>query len=157
MSERSVVHDTFTMERRYDVPPERVFAAWADKALKTRWFCDHPGLTMEEFTMDFRVGGREYNRGRWEGGMVHTFDGVYRDIVENERIIYTYAMTVNGERISASVATVSFSADGDGTLMTFTEQGAFLDGLDNVEQRKEGTAALLDNLGASFEKSADTA
>jgi hypothetical protein len=43
---------------------------------------------------------------------------------------------------------VEFKADGDGTRLIFTEQGAFLDGLDKVEYREHGTRDLLDNLGA---------
>jgi hypothetical protein len=30
--------------------------------------------------------------------------------------------------------------------MSFTEQGVFLDGLDNVEQRRAGTSDLLESL-----------
>ena len=35
----------------------------------------------------------------------------------------------------------------DGTKLTYTEQGAFLDDIDKPEAREEGTAWLLDNLG----------
>jgi hypothetical protein len=37
--------------------------------------------------------------------------------------------------------------DQDGTKLTYTEQGAFLDGIDKPEAREEGTAWMLDNLG----------
>jgi hypothetical protein len=37
-------------------------------------------------------------------------------------------------------------ADGDGTRLTYTEQGVHLDGLDTVEGREEGTRGLLDLL-----------
>ncbi len=38
MTERSVTHATFVVERLYDASPARVFAAWADPAAKRRWF-----------------------------------------------------------------------------------------------------------------------
>ncbi len=38
MTDRSVTHATFVVERRYDASPARVFAAWADPAAKARWF-----------------------------------------------------------------------------------------------------------------------
>ena len=36
--DRFVTHASFTLERSYPTPPARVFAAWADPALKSRWF-----------------------------------------------------------------------------------------------------------------------
>ena len=38
MSERSATHGTFTLERVYEASPARVFKAWADPAIKARWF-----------------------------------------------------------------------------------------------------------------------
>ena len=38
MPERSVVHSTFSVDRTYDRPPARVFAAWSDPAVKGCWF-----------------------------------------------------------------------------------------------------------------------
>ena len=35
---------------------------------------------------------------------------------------------------------------GDGTALTYTEQGAYLDGIDQPELRREGTMEMLDNL-----------
>ena len=59
MSERSVEHETFVVERRYDVSPERAFAAWADREAKARWYVG-PDANLE---LDFRVGGRERHHG----------------------------------------------------------------------------------------------
>jgi len=60
-------------------------------------------------------------------------------------------MTMNGQRISVSVATVEFRAAADGgTDFTVTEQGVYLDGLDNAGQRRQGTEDLMDALGRSL-------
>jgi uncharacterized protein YndB with AHSA1/START domain len=145
MTERSVEHATFAVERTYEASPARVFAAWADPEAKARWF----GGSGEEgeFELDFRVGGRERTRGGPEGGPVFTFDGRYQDIVPDERIVYSYDMHLDKTRISVSLATVEFKPDGDGTTLIFTEQGAFLDGHDTPAQREQGTGSLLDALG----------
>lgn len=49
-----------------------------------------------------------------------------------------------------SLATVELKPDSKGTRLVFTEQGAFLDGHDNVGRRETGTRSLLDNLAASL-------
>src|ERR1700730_6119364 len=145
MTERSVTHATFVVERTYDASPARVFAAWADPAAKARWF-GQP----DEF--DFTVGGREINRGGPEGGPTFTFDARYQDIVEDNRILYTYDMHLDGQRISVSLATVELEPTGAGTRLIFTEQGAFLDGHDTLPQREQGTRALLDPLAAELQR-----
>jgi len=56
---------------------------------------------------------------------VHSFDAYYRDIVPNERIIYSYDMHFDDRRISISLATIEFKPSGSGTLLKITEQGRF--------------------------------
>ena len=83
-----------------------------------------------------------------------TFNALYQDIVPDERIVFTYDMHLDGRRISVSLTTIELRPAGSGTRLTFTEQGAFLDGFDNVEGREEGTRELLDALGAELERAA---
>ena len=143
MSERSVEHATFVVERRYEASPERVFAAWADQEAKARWF-DGPEAEVE---LDFRVGGWERRRGPLPDGREYTFEALYRDIVPGRRIVYTYDMLLDGVRISVSVATAEFKRERDGTRLVFTEQGAFLDGYEMPARREHGMGSLLDSLG----------
>ncbi|RIH77274.1 Activator of Hsp90 ATPase -like protein [Calidithermus terrae] len=150
MSQHSVTHATFVVERVYDAPPERVFRAWADPAAKARWFAGPEEWENSAFELDFRVGGREFNRGGPKEGPVHTFEARYHDIVPGRRIIYAYEMRLDGRRISVSLATVEFTPEGKGTRLTLTEQGAFLDGYDNPALREQGTRELLDALEAEL-------
>jgi uncharacterized protein YndB with AHSA1/START domain len=147
---RSVHHATFTIDRTYDAPVARVFAAWADPAAKARWFVGPDDWERSDHAMDFRVGGCETVSGGPPGGPVHAFEGRYQDIVPERRIIYSYDMHIGGDRISVSLATVELTPEGGGTRLVFTEQGAFLDGYDNPAQREEGTRGLLDNLAAAL-------
>jgi uncharacterized protein YndB with AHSA1/START domain len=59
-------------------------------------------------------------------------------------------MTIGENRISASLATCEFKPSGTGTQLVFTEQGAFLDGLDSVGPREGGWKELLDALGRAL-------
>ena len=147
MTKRSAAHATFVIERNYTAAPEKVFALWATKDQKLRWF-GMPGVP--DYTLDFKVGGEEHLKGGPRDGVVHSYDAVYRDIVPNERIVYHYTMDANDDRMSVSVTTVELVPDGSGTKLTYTEQGVFLDGLDIAAQREAGTTHLLDALGAAL-------
>ena len=151
MSKRSATHATFVIERDYDAPPARVFAAWADQSSKSRWFGPTGGG--EEHTLDFRVGGREHfvvNAGE----AVYSYDALYEDIVADDRIVYTYNMHLDEKRMSVSVSTVEFVQAGAGTHMRYTEQGVFLDGIDTPQEREHGTGELLDKLGQALAQAA---
>lgn len=127
---RSVIHDTFTIERSYLATPSRVFAAFSSADAKNIW-CDIGDVeeaageaAIAEF--DFRVGGRD----RWGfrmHGTTYRVDVRYYDIVQDQRIVYAYEMYANDARISVSVATIEFARKGDGTALAWTEHGAYLD------------------------------
>ena len=150
MSPRSAAHGTFALERVYDAAPARVFKAWADPAIKARWFVAPADWLQLERSMDFRIGGTERLRGRKGSGIVSTFDSVYHDIVPDQRIIYSYDMHLDERHISVSLATVELKAEGAGTRVVITEQGAFLDGYDDGGSRERGTRILLDQLGGAL-------
>jgi uncharacterized protein YndB with AHSA1/START domain len=143
MSRRSTDHGTFVVRRTYDASARRTFAAWSDPEAKARWF----GGGQSEFDLDFRVGGVERHRGAAPDGRAYRFRGVYHEIVPNERIIYSYEMFIDDALISVSLATVEFRADGDATDLVFTEQVAFLDGLETMKSREGGTESLFEALG----------
>lgn len=149
---RSTRHASFTLQRTYPASPARVFAAWSEPAAKAKWFAGpHDSWTPVERSMDFRVGGHERVSGRFkDSGIVSTFDCYYQDIVPGERIVYSYDMKLNGNRISVSVACIELKAQGTGTQLTMTEHGVFLDDYDDCGSRERGTNALLDQLGASL-------
>jgi uncharacterized protein YndB with AHSA1/START domain len=146
MTLSSVAHDTFVIERIYSVPVAQTFRAWADPVLKARWFAGSAEALGAGYELDFRVGGREVNRGGPPGGPVYTFESEFRDIVPEQRIVYTNEMYADETRISVSLATVQFHGHEATTQLVLTEQGVFLDGHDTVAQREEGTRSLLDSL-----------
>lgn len=150
MTDRSIVHGTFTVERTFSHAPAKVFAAWSTPEHKRQWF-GSPDPANPTNVFEFKVGGREYNAATM-GNDAFTFDVRYQDIIPDNRIVYTYEMTMNGKRISVSLATVELFAVGAGTRMVVREDGAFLDGLDQPKQREDGTNYLMDQLGAYLDR-----
>jgi uncharacterized protein YndB with AHSA1/START domain len=147
MTERNVVHATFCIQRVYPAAPARVFAAWATPEAKARWFDGPEGTEIYERSMDFRSGGAERLWGKHPGGKVSDFQARYFEVIPAERIIYGYDMYVDELKLSVSLATIEFKAEGSGTRLIMTEQGAFLDGYDDAGSREHGTGWLLDKLG----------
>ena len=154
MTPRTVTHAAFEIERSYAVPSERGFAAFADQQLKARWFATPPDWADTAHALDFRVGGVETNQGRTPGGQLHRFEARYQDIVENERIVYAYDLSLDDAGISVSLATIEFIPEGGGTRMIFTEHGAFLDGIEDPPERENGTKLVPDALGVALESPA---
>ena len=151
-NQSSVIHSSFSIERTYPSPPSRVFAAFANQETKRRWFAEGEGWEVDEFTLDFRVGGREVARFRFKGGAPMGNDTVYLDIVPDRRIVLAYTMTAGDKRISVSLATVEIAPLGDGTRLVYTEQGAFFDGAGKSEGREAGCRELLEKLGEELRK-----
>ena len=102
-----------------------------------------------EADLDFRVGGHERFGGLTPEGSSYRYDATYYDIVPEHRIIYSYEMYADGVRSSVSIATIEFVPMDGGTALTWTEQGAYLNGVDGAEAphlRRGGTSEMLDGL-----------
>lgn len=147
MNDTAVTHATFTLERTYPVDTDRVFAAWSEPAAKARWFAGPDA----RHQLDFTVGGREVTRAQHEGADM-VFDTTYRDIVPNERIVYTSTLASDGHLSTVSLTTVELRAVDGGTTLTLTEQGTYLDGLEQPSWREAGTGQQLDSLGREVAK-----
>ena len=150
MTERTVTHATFAIERIYPQSPSRVFHALSDKAAKEKWFNGPSGWERRQHELDFRIGGREISVVAPPGGTAHIFNAVYQDIVPDQRVVFSYEMSFDEVRISVSLTTIELRPEGQGTRLLFTEQGAFLDGYDGADSREHGTKLLLDALGRSL-------
>jgi len=151
MEKQSVIHSTFVIERSYPTTPERVFAAFADVTKKRRWFGVGEHHDVEHFEMDFRAGGREFTRYRFNAttpfqGVLLTNEGTFLDIVLNRRIVSAATMTFGDKCISASLVTIELLQTDQATDLICTHQGAFFEGADGPQMREDGWRKLLDKL-----------
>ena len=153
---QSAQFDTFTMERTFTAPLARVFQAFSDPHEKKRWFAEGAEHEIEQYDMQFEVGGRELARYRFKpgtpfAGMALESDGYFLDIVPQHRIVAAATMAMGGRRFSASLHTFEFFSDeSDSTRLIFTHQAMYGDGADGPALRRIGWQVLLDQLHAAL-------
>ena len=80
----------FTLERIIDATPEQLFRAWTDPELLPRWFCPRP-WAVASAALDVRPGGASLVVMRGPDGQEHPNRGVYLEVVQNERLVFTDA------------------------------------------------------------------
>jgi uncharacterized protein YndB with AHSA1/START domain len=82
------------------------------------------------------------------------YESRFYDIVPEQRIVYTYEMFADDDRLSVSMATIQFVNHDATTHLVITEQGVYLDGHDTAAQREEGTRGLLESLARCLDGAA---
>ncbi|HZW98651.1 MAG TPA: SRPBCC domain-containing protein [Trueperaceae bacterium] len=145
-----VTHEGFTIERRYTSSVDKVWNAFEDPQVKRRWFAEGEGFEVIDYGLDFRVGGREHASFNVVNAPVQlgviSNEARYFDIRDRKRISLAYSMSNDGTPFSTSLVTISFEADGSGTLLTFEETAAFFEGSDGRKMREAGSRSLLEGL-----------
>ncbi len=155
MSDPTVIHDTFVLERDYPKAPEAVFAIFADPAKKRRWFVEGPDHDIQNFTMDFQRGGHERAAYIYTGnapikGMTLSTDTVFHDIVPGQRVVISSSMALDDKPISCALVTFELRPTANGTKLICTHQAVFFEGADGPKMRKGGWESLLDKLAANL-------
>jgi uncharacterized protein YndB with AHSA1/START domain len=99
-----------TLTRVFDAPRQLLWKLWTEREHIGKWW-GPKGFTLPGCEMDFRTGGTYRFVMRGPDGKDHPFHGVYREIVRNERIVFTAILdNLPGHEL---LTTVTF-ADEDG-------------------------------------------
>ncbi len=137
----AVLQPSLTLKRRLKAPPAKVFAAWTDPEKMTQWM--GPGeIKTRRAESDLRVGGRYRIVMQAPNGEEYDVGGIYREVVANEKLVFTWAWKSTPER--ESLVTLSLKPDGDGTLLTLTHE-QFADE-ESRDGHKQGWNSSLDKL-----------
>jgi uncharacterized protein YndB with AHSA1/START domain len=107
------------LTRLIDASPHEVFRAWTDPALLKQWFAPLP-YTTPVAELDVRPGGANLIVMRGPDGVEMPNRGVYLEVVENERIVFTNAYTDAWTPSDKPFMTVilTFAAEGAKTRYT---------------------------------------
>lgn len=112
---------SLTLERHIKAPVEKVYRAWTEGETLKRWFGPSDALVVELADADVRVGGHYRIVLAEPGGERHRVGGVYREVVPNARLVFTWAWESMPER--QSLVTVSLeAAAGGGTDLTLVHE-----------------------------------
>lgn len=139
---------SLTLKRRLKATPAQVFAAWTDPEKIVRWF--GPAETIAgsvRAQMDVRAGGKYQMNFKTEDGEAHQVGGVYREVVANSRLQFTWAWHSTPER--ESLVTVTMASDGDtGCIITLLHEQFFDQAA--ADGHKRGWTGTLDKLEQYF-------
>jgi uncharacterized protein YndB with AHSA1/START domain len=132
---------SLTLKRRLNAPPQKVYAAWTDAEKILRWFGPDAGPVTEAVT-DVKVGGRYAVTFSTEDGEEHHVSGVYREVVPNRKLVFTWAWRTMPER--ESLVTVLIKPDGAGSILTLIHEQFFDEPA--RDRHREGWTGCLDKL-----------
>jgi uncharacterized protein YndB with AHSA1/START domain len=119
-----VTRPSLTFKRRLNAPPEKVYAAWTDPEKIARWFAPASASKAGgRASIDARVGGRYCVSFTMQSGEHFEVGGVYREVVPNRRLVFSWAWHSTPER--ESLVTVQLEPDGGGTLLTLHHEQFF--------------------------------
>ncbi|HEY5301432.1 MAG TPA: SRPBCC domain-containing protein [Acetobacteraceae bacterium] len=136
---------SLTLKRRLNARPASVFAAWTDPEKMMRWW-GPTGAEMLRAETDVRVGGRFRVVFRTPDHEEHDVSGVYRKVVPDEKLVFTWAWRTTPER--ESLVTVALRPDGSGTLLTLTHEQFFDEAA--RDRHRDGWTGTLDKLERMF-------
>jgi uncharacterized protein YndB with AHSA1/START domain len=132
---------SLTLKRRLNASPKKVYAAWTDPEKIVKWFGPDSGPVQHAST-DLRVGGRYAVQFRTENGEEHHVSGVYREVVLNQKLVFTWAWRTMPER--ESLVTVLIKPEGTGSILTLIHEQFFDEPA--RDRHRQGWTGCLDKL-----------
>lgn len=115
---------TLVMKRRIEASPAEVYAAWVTPEILAKWFVGTHGIKCTVHAADVRAGGRYDFEIEMGDGEIHRVGGIYQEIVENKKLVFTWAWVSTPER--ESLVTIDLRSDGSiATMLTLTHQRFF--------------------------------
>jgi len=111
-----------TLTRVLEAPRERVFKAWTDPKLLMQWWGPR-GFSTPVAELDVQPGGAlnivmEDTEGMIEKGSRYPMDGVFQEVVEPERLVYTSNAVMDGKPVLETLTTVTFEDQEGRTKLT---------------------------------------
>src|SRR5262245_16786308 len=113
---------SLTIKRNLKASPAKIYAAWTEPEKLALWF--NPDADSEVLSADFdvRVGGRYSITIRRGDGEHQNVCGVFREVLVNKKLSFTWAGGCDGPSGPESLVTVLIEPDGQGSLLTLIHE-----------------------------------
>jgi uncharacterized protein YndB with AHSA1/START domain len=132
--------------RVFDAPRSLVFQVWTQPQHFSRWL-GPKDFTTNSCQMDVRLGGTYRACIRSPEGTNHWMQGTYREIVEPERLVFTFAWEDEaGQPKHETLVTITFAEQDGKTLMTFHQ--AIFESVESRDSHRAGWSECFDRLAA---------
>lgn len=136
---------SLTLVRRIKASPAKIYAALTSPEQLARWWRPDAGPVLKA-EVDVRVGGRFRIVFRTQDGAEHSSRGEYREVVPNQRLVFTWESESHREQVS--IVTIALRSIAEGTELTLTHAG-FADTAERDEHR-DGWNGAFDHLETLF-------
>jgi uncharacterized protein YndB with AHSA1/START domain len=146
---------TLILTRVFDAPRALVFKVWSDPQHLAKWWGPR-GFTVLSCKADVRPGGAYRFHTRSPQGTEHWLAGIYREIVEPERLDFTYAwLHPDGTPKHEMLVELSFREKGEKTELTLRQSN--FESVTARDLHREGWTSTLDVLGEYLAETAQRA
>jgi uncharacterized protein YndB with AHSA1/START domain len=151
VSAQDTATHSVTVTRAFEAPPDALWRAWTDPDRFASWFFTAPFRTPREtVAMDVRPGGEwRATQVNPEDGTELPFVGHYREVVEPERLVFTFENPQDRSDPNVEVVTVTFRDLGEGAAELTLHQEGHLPP-EQYELLGQGYARFFDNLARYF-------
>jgi len=145
---KDVLETTRLQVRRFiKAPCARVFEAWTRPELMKQWFSPGP-MTTPDAQSDLKSGGAYKVVMRQPDGVTFTAVGVYKEIVPDKKLVFTWGWEGGGDMggRQETLVTLEFSEKDGGTELTLTHER--FAAAEETKKHLEGWNGCLDKLAA---------
>lgn len=145
------IQQTITVEvsKLISAPVEKVFKAWIDPALMSKWFYSGDVNAGMRFEQDVRVGGKyRIDSPTCEEGKGASMSGIYKEIVPNKKLVFTWTNSSQEFPANDTLVTVEFVAKGDSTEVIIKHTNFVAQA--TAERHNMGWTALIEKLAVLF-------
>jgi uncharacterized protein YndB with AHSA1/START domain len=132
------------VKRTFDAPRDLVFRAWTDPQHLVHWFGPR-GFTLPSCTLDLRPNGAWRSCMLSPEGREHWVRGIFREIVEPERLVFTWAHeNADGTPGHETLVMVTFDEQGGRTKLTLRQ--AVFESVEERDSHRGGWTSSLERL-----------
>lgn len=129
--------------RKFDAAPAKIWRALTEPQMLKQWMGPSDAFRVAVAEADLREDGRYRIVMVSPDGQEHDVSGVYREIVPNKKLVYTWAWKSTPER--ESLVTIELRAEDGGTRFTLRHEQ--LADEESRDHHKQGWNGCLDRLG----------